>query len=86
MRRQIGYTKGYQIKIFNGFYEVSRGNKAVYYGKCRKNSTIQEIINKTLLSEEANTTFDRKGITNIIGTGGRYRGKVIMVRRIQTKY
>lgn len=77
MRRQIGYTKGYQIKIINGFYEVSRGNKAVFYGKCRKNSTIQEIVNKTLLPKEANTTFDRKRIISIIGTGGRYQGKVM---------
>lgn len=77
MKKIISYMKGYCIKINNGFYEVSQGNTALFYGKCRKNSTIQEIANKTILPKEANTTFDRKRITSIIGTGGRYRGKAI---------
>lgn len=49
MKKQIGYRLGYRIIIRNGFYEVTEGKKVVYYGECRKNSTIQEIVNKTIL-------------------------------------
>lgn len=48
MKKQMGYILGYRIMIQNGFYEVTEGKKAIYYGECRKNSTIQEIANKTI--------------------------------------
>lgn len=48
----IGYRNGYRIQIRNSFYEVSSGNRIYYYGYCRKNSTIQEIANKTILQDE----------------------------------
>lgn len=50
--KHIGYRNGYRIQIQNGFYEVSSGNRIYYYGYCRKNSTIQEIANKTILQDE----------------------------------
>ena len=49
MKKITGIKKGYYIRIIDGFYEVIDGNRAVYYGECRKNSTIQEIANKTFL-------------------------------------
>ena len=51
MERKIGYKLGYQIRICNGFYEVSYGKRVVYYGKCRRGSTIQEIVEKTILQQ-----------------------------------
>ena len=48
MKKQIGYKLGYRIIIRDSFFEVTEGKRAVYYGKCRRNSTIQEIINKTI--------------------------------------
>lgn len=50
--KRIGYRNGYRIQIRNSFYEVSSGNRIYYYGYCRKNSTIQEIANKTILQDE----------------------------------
>ena len=50
--KRIGYRNGYRIQIRNSFYEVSSGNRIYYYGYCRKNSTIQEIANKTILLQE----------------------------------
>lgn len=50
--KRIGYRNGYRIQIQNGFYEVSSGNRIYYYGYCRKNSTIQEIANKTILLQD----------------------------------
>lgn len=49
--KRIGYRNGYKIQIQNGFYEVSSGNRVYHFGYCRKNSTIQEIVNKTILQE-----------------------------------
>ena len=51
MKKLIGYKCGYRIVIQDGFYEVLDGKTAKYYGSCRKNSTIQEIINKTIDQE-----------------------------------
>lgn len=47
MKKIIGFKKGYYIRIIDGFYEVIDGNKVLFFGECRKNSTIQEIANKT---------------------------------------
>ena len=49
MKKQIGYRYGYRIIIRDSFFEVTEGKRAVYYGKCHRNRTIQEIINKTIL-------------------------------------
>lgn len=51
MSKRIGYRLGYRIQIINGFYEVTEGKRCLFYGQCRKNSTIQEIANKTILSQ-----------------------------------
>ena len=60
MKRKIGYKLGYQIQINNGFYEVSAGRKVYYYGNCRRNSTIQEIVNKTIMSDDDSVNARRK--------------------------
>lgn len=49
MKKITGFKKGYYIKIIDGFYEVIDGNRVVHFGQCKKNSTIQEIANKTIL-------------------------------------
>lgn len=49
MKRRTGYKRGYKITIRNGFYDVIDGKRVVYYGKCRRNSTINEIANRTIL-------------------------------------
>lgn len=60
MKRKIGYKLGDQIQINNGFYEVISGKKVCYYGNCKRNSTIQEIVNKTILSEGDSINARRK--------------------------
>lgn len=49
--KRIGYRNGYRIQIKDCFYEVVDGKKCLFFGYCRKNSTIQEIANKTILQE-----------------------------------
>ena len=49
MKKITGFKKGYYIRIIDGFYEVIDGNRVVHFGQCKKNSTIQEIVNKTIL-------------------------------------
>ena len=49
MKTKIGYKNGYKIIIRNSFYEVISGNRAMFFGYCHRNSTIEEIINKTIL-------------------------------------
>ena len=61
MRKEIGYKHGYRITISNGFYEVIDGRRVVYFGQCKKRVTIQEIANKTILSQEdSNVSYRRK--------------------------
>lgn len=71
MKKQIGYRHGYRITIRDCFYEVTEGKRCVYFGECRKNSTIQEIANKTFLlnqNQEGNTVdYRRKSIEAVIG-------------------
>ena len=64
MSKRIGYRLGYRIQIINGFYEVVDGKRCLFYGQCRKNSTIQEIANKTILSqmEESDVTYRKRRI------------------------
>lgn len=60
MKKLIGYRRGYRIQIINGFYEVVDGRCVTHFGKCKKNSTIQEIINKTIdleQEESENVTY-----------------------------
>lgn len=71
MRRISGFKRGYHIKIINGFYEVTSGNRVVYFGECRKNSTIQEIANKTILLNQEGD-YDRQRTGGNVRTG---RGK-----------
>lgn len=47
--RKVGYKYGYRIVIHNGFYEILDRNKAVSYGICSSNSTVQEIADKMIL-------------------------------------
>lgn len=49
MKKITGFRKGYYIRIIDGFYEVIDGNRVVHFGQCKKNSTIQEIANQTIL-------------------------------------
>lgn len=79
MKKITGFKKGYYIRIIDGFYEVIDGNRVIYYGECRKNSTIQEIANKTfLLNQEVE--HDRGRIKSKIGTsrekGNRVRNQI----------
>ena len=71
MKKQIGYRHGYRITIRDCFYEVTEGRRVLYFGECRKNSTIQEIVNKTILlnqNQESNTIeCRRKSIEAVIG-------------------
>ena len=60
MKRIIGYKLGYQIQISNGFYEVIYGKRAVFYGYCNTSSTIQEIIDKTIMSEDCAINAHKK--------------------------
>lgn len=63
MKKLTGYKNGYRIQILNGFYEVIDGKRVLYFGKCRKNSTIQEVFNKTIdlnQEEKENVTYRRK--------------------------
>lgn len=63
MKKLTGYRKGYKIQIINGFYEVIDGRRVLYFGKCRKNSTIQEVVNKTIdfnQEKEENVAYRRK--------------------------
>ena len=62
MKKLTGFKKGYYIRIIDGFYEVIEGNKCVFFGECRKNSTIQEIANKTIL---LNIQEDRNDRTRV---------------------
>lgn len=48
MKKIKGYRRGYRIQIIDGFYEVIQGNRVIYFGNGKKNSTIQEIVNKTI--------------------------------------
>ena len=74
MKRISGYKRGYHIKIADGFYEVISGNRVVFFGECRKNSTIQEIANKTiLLNMEGNN--DRQRVKSKIRTGREKRNR-----------
>lgn len=69
MKKVIGYKNGYRIQIINGFYEVIDGKKVLYFGECRKNSTLQGIINKTTdlkQEEEENVTYRRKRATQSV--------------------
>lgn len=69
MKRLTGYRNGYRIQIINGFYEVVDGRRVLYFGKCRKNSTIQEVVNKTIdLNQEGteNVTYRRKRIAEAV--------------------
>lgn len=60
MRRKVGYKLGYQIQIRNGFYEVISGKRVIAYGNCRRNSTIQEIVNKTIMKDDDSVNTRRK--------------------------
>lgn len=71
MKKLTGYRNGYRIQIINGFYEVVDGRRVLYFGKCRKNSTIQEVINKAIelnQEETENVTCRRKRAAQAIGS------------------
>lgn len=67
MKKVSGLVKGYYIRIIDGFYEVIDGNRAIYYGECQKNSTIQEIANKTILLNQEDTYVRLRRIKGNIG-------------------
>lgn len=59
--KRIGYKQGYRIVIDGNFYEVIDGKTVTHFGTCRKNSTIQEIANKTfLLDQEERENADNR--------------------------
>ena len=64
MKKVTGFKKGYYIRIIDGFYEVIDGNRVIHFGECRKNSTIQEIANKTILANSQEVENDRTRIKN----------------------
>lgn len=71
MKKLIGYRNGYRIQIIDGFYEVIDGRRVLYFGKCRKSSTIQEVANKTIdLNQEGteNVTYRRKRAAQVTGS------------------
>lgn len=74
MKKITGFKKGYYIRIIDGFYEVIDGNRVLFFGECRKNSTIQEIANKTILLNREGEN-DRRGIKDNVRAGreNRYR-------------
>lgn len=80
MKKLVGFKRGYYIKIIDGFYEVISGNRVLYFGECRKNSTIQEIANKTILLNNQEVRYDRTRIKDIVNTsrgkGNRARNQV----------
>ena len=61
MKKIAGFKKGYYIRIIDGFYEVIDGNRVVHFGQCKKNSTIQEIANKTILANSHLTQMEIEG-------------------------
>lgn len=65
MKKITGFKKGYYIRIIDGFYEVIDRNRSVYFGECRKNSTIQEIANKTILLNQEDEN-DRPRVKEIV--------------------
>lgn len=65
MKKITGFKKGYYIRIIDGFYEVIDGNRAVFYGECRKNSTIQEIANKTILLNQEGENDGKRIKSNV---------------------
>ena len=76
MKKITGFKKGYYIRIIDGFYEVIDGSKVVFFGQCKKNSTIQEIANKTILLNQEGEN-DGKRIKNNVRPGRekRYRAR-----------
>lgn len=69
MKKLTGFRNGYRVQIIDGFYEVIDGRKVLYFGKCRKNSTIQEVVNKTIdMNQEGteNVTYRRKRIAETV--------------------
>ena len=67
MKKTAGFKKGYFIKIIDGFYEVIDGNRVVHFGECRKNCTIQEIANKTILLNQEDTDVRLRRIKGNVG-------------------
>lgn len=76
MKKVTGFKKGYYIRIIDGFYEVIDGHRCVFFGECRKNSTIQEIANKTiLLNQEGENDRPRVEGNARPSTKERYRNR-----------
>lgn len=74
MKKITGFKKGYYIKIIDGFYEVIDGNRVVHFGQCKKNSTIQEIANKTILLNQEGENDGKRIKDNVRpGREKRYR-------------
>lgn len=65
MKKITGFKKGYYIRIIDSFYEVIDGNRAVFYGECRKNSTIKEIVNKTILLNQEGEYDGKRTKSNV---------------------
>ena len=67
MKKITGFKKGYYIRIIDGFYEVIDGNRVVHFGQCKKNSTIQEIANKTILLNQEDSYVRLRRIKGNVG-------------------
>lgn len=74
MKKITGFKKGYYIRIIDSFYEVIDGNRVVHFGQCKKNSTIQEIANKTILLNQEGENDGKRIKDNVRpGREKRYR-------------
>lgn len=75
--KRIGYKQGYRIVIDGNFYEVIDGRRVTHFGNCRKNSTIQEIANKTFLldQEEKENAENRRNLRERVSGRNQARTK-----------
>lgn len=61
MKSRITYKQGYKILICDQFYEVSYGNRALYYGKFKHRPSVEEVWNKTIgLGRESDEETGRR--------------------------
>ena len=60
--RTVHYKQCYKIVIKDKFYEVSIGNKMLYFGQLRHRPTPQEVWNKTIGLEQEEERIARQRI------------------------
>ena len=60
--RTVHYKQCYKIVIKDKFYEVSIGNRMLYFGQLRHRPTLQEVWNKTIGLEQEEERIARQRI------------------------